>query len=69
MDITQKIETILCEASTELFHNWWGRTTQLYIRDGVVLWSPSWEFPPGTEMSEEDIDEARRRGYVIIPWK
>lgn len=73
MDLINKINKLLCEdsptSSTELHWNWWGRTTQIYLSpQNEVRWSPSWEFPPGYVMTEEEVDDARHRGYVIIPW-
>ncbi len=74
MGLLSRIDKIICESSpytsTELtFNTWWGRTTQVYLKGNEVLWSPSWEFPTGSIVTEDDIDEMRRRGYVIIPWE
>ena len=75
MDLINKIDKLINEqspeSSTELtFNNWWGKTTpQIYLSpQNEVRWSPSWEFPPGTIMTEEEVDDARLRGYIIIPW-
>lgn len=74
MDLITKINSIIgsddINESMETWMNWWGRTTQIYLSpQNEVRWSPSWEFPPGYIMTEEEVDEAVRRGYVIIPWK
>ena len=73
MDLITKIDKVLCEdsptSSTENHINWWGRTTQIYLSpNNEVRWSPSWEFPTGSVMTEDEVAEAVRRGYVIIPW-
>jgi hypothetical protein len=73
--IIDKINKIICESSpygsTELtFNTWWGRTNQIYINnEGEVLWSPCVEFPTGSIMTEDEIAEAKNRGYVFIPWE
>ena len=73
MNLISKINKVLCDTecneSMETWLNWWGRTTQIYLSpQNEVRWSPSWEFPPGYIMTEDEVFEAQRRGYVIIPW-
>lgn len=73
MDLIAKINSIISiddiNESLETWLNWWGRTTQIYLSpNNEVRWSPSWEFPTGSIMTEEEVDEAKRRGYIIIPW-
>ena len=73
MDLIAKINKVLCDSecneSMETWMNWWGRTTQIYLSpQNEVRWSPSVEFPPGYIMTEEEVFEAKRRGYIIIPW-
>lgn len=51
--------------------NWtfWNKPSpMIYVRDEKVLYSASWEFPTGSEMSTETREHAKIRGYIILDW-
>ncbi len=54
-------------AGTSLINQtFWDRKPLIYVRNEEVVFSNSWEFPIGTEMSNETRQQASSRGYIII---
>lgn len=48
--------------------NWtfWDRKPLIYVENDQVLFSNTWEFPTGSEMSTETRQRASARGYIIV---
>jgi hypothetical protein len=61
-----KIDESSPYGSTELWFGSWSRPLLIYLDENIVLWSYNHEFPPGYEMTQEDRDRARARGYIIL---
>ena len=54
--------------SSELWFGSWSRPRMIWVQNGKVLWSDSFEFPTNSQMGESDRKAAQRRGYILIDW-
>ena len=53
--------------SSELWFGSWSRPLLIYMQEDEVLFSYNHEFPPGYKMTEDDIERARARGFILVP--
>jgi hypothetical protein len=52
-----------------MWQTWWGKkSAMIYVRDDMVLWSNSHEFPSGTIMDDDIRHDAQARGYIILDY-
>jgi|GEM_PF-4304185 hypothetical protein len=69
MKLLSKIDRFISESSEMAFNTWWTKQTQVYLKGNEVLWTQSWDYPIGSIVTEEDIDDMNKKGYTVIHWK
>lgn len=54
------------DGSSLHYTGWNKKNPVIYVRGNKVIHSVSWEFPPGSEMTDDKIRDAKARGYLIM---